>query len=133
MTLTRREFIKWMAASTGAAAASGCATDDGGGAAGRVVVIGAGYGGATAAPHIKLWAPEIGVTVVERNTEFTSCPMSNLVLGGNARIEDMTSGYEGLRRRGVNLVRDDAVAVDPAARQVRLASGATLPYDRLIV
>jgi sulfide dehydrogenase [flavocytochrome c] flavoprotein chain len=133
MTLTRREFIKWMAASTGAAAVGGCATDDGGGAAGRVVVIGGGYGGATAAKHIKLWAPDIGVTIVERNTEFTSCPMSNLVLAGNARIEDLTSGYEALRKRGVNIVRDDAVAVDPGARQVRLASGTTLQYDRLIV
>src|SRR5262245_50046111 len=126
MALTRREFIKWMAASTGAAAVTGCATDDGGGAAGRVVVIGGGYGGATAAKYIRHWAPDIGVTIVERNTEFVSCPMSNLVLGGNARIEDVTSGYEGLRKRGINIVRDDAVAIDPTARQVRLASGNTL-------
>ena len=132
MTLTRREFIKWLAASTGAATVSGCATD-GGGAAGRVVVIGGGYGGATAAKHVKLWAPDIGVTVVERNAEFVSCPISNLVLGGNTQMSNITSGYEGLRKRGINVVRDDAVAVDAAARQVRLASGTTLQYDRLIV
>src|SRR6185436_17643264 len=106
MTLTRREFMKWVAASTGAAAVSGCATD-GGGAAGRVVVIGGGYGGATAAKYVKLWAPDIGVTIVERGTEFVSCPLSNLVLGGNAQIQDVTMGYEGLRRRGITIVRDD--------------------------
>jgi sulfide dehydrogenase [flavocytochrome c] flavoprotein chain len=132
MTITRREFIKWMAASTGAATVTGCATD-GGGAAGRVVVIGGGYGGATAAKCIKLWAPDIGVTVVERNAEFVSCPLSNLVLGGNTQMSNIAMGYDGLRSRGVQVLRDDAIAVDPAARQVRLASGTTLQYDRLIV
>jgi len=132
MTLTRREFIKWLSATAGVTAVAGCATPGTGGGA-RVVVIGGGYGGATAARHIKLWAPDIDVTVVERNTEFVSCPISNLVLGGNTDIGTITMGYEGLRKRGVRVVRDEAVAVDPANRQVRLKSGATLGYDRLIV
>lgn len=132
MKISRREFMKWMAASTGAAAVAGCA-DMGGPGAGRVVVIGGGFGGATAARYIKLWASDIDVTLVERNSEFVSCPMSNLVLGGNTRIENLTLGYEGLRKRGVRLLRDDAVAIDAGARQVRLASGTVLQYDRLIV
>ncbi len=132
MTLSRREFVKWIAASSGAAAVAGCA-GMGGPSAGRVVVVGGGYGGATAARYIKLWAPDIDVTVVERNDVFVSCPISNLVLGGNTQMSNITLGYDGLRSRGVNLVRDDAVAVDAAARQVRLASGKTLSYDRLIV
>lgn len=132
MALTRREFIKWAAASTGVAAVAGCAATGSGGA-GRVVVIGGGYGGATAARYIRLWSPDIDVTVVERNTSFISCPLSNLVLGGNARIQDLTMGYDGLRNRGVRVLRDDAVAVDAGSRQVRLASGTTLAYDRLIV
>jgi len=132
MRINRREFVKWMAASTGAAAVAGCAGMRGP-SAGRVVVIGGGYGGATAARYIKLWAPDIDVTVVERNDVFVSCPMSNLVLGGNTQMSNITMGYEGLGSRGVNLVRDDAVAVDAGARQVRLASGKTLSYDRLIV
>ena len=132
MTLSRREFMKWMAASSGAAAAAGCA-GMGGPAAGRVVVVGGGYGGATAARYIKLWAPGLDVTVVVRNDAFVSCPISNLVLGGNTQLGNITMGYDGLRKRGVNIVRDDAVAVDAGARQVRLASGKTLPYDRLIV
>jgi sulfite dehydrogenase len=121
-----------MAASTGAAAVAGCA-GMGGPSGGRVVVIGGGYGGATAARYLKLWAPDIDVTVVERNDTFVSCPISNLVLGGNTQIGNITFGYDGLRSRGVNIVRDDAVAVDAGARQVRLASGKTLSYDRLIV
>ncbi|HET9403640.1 MAG TPA: NAD(P)/FAD-dependent oxidoreductase [Burkholderiales bacterium] len=131
MMLSRREFMKWMAASTGAAAA-GCA-GTGGGSAGRVVVVGGGYGGATAARYVKEWAPDIEVTVIERNNIFVSCPISNLVLGGNTQIGNITMGYDGLRKRGVRVVRGEAVAVDAAAKQVRLADGTTLGYDRVIV
>src|SRR5688572_5450915 len=116
MTLNRREFMKWMAASSGAAAVGGCANGMGGRSAGRVVVIGAGYGGATAARYVKEWAPDIDVTVVERGTEFVSCPISNLVLAGNTQIGNLTMGYGRLNGRGVRVVRDEAVAVDPGAK-----------------
>ena len=132
MTLRRREFIKWLAAATGAVAATGCATSGSGGA-GRVVVVGGGYGGATCARFIKMWAPDTDVTVVERNAVFVSCPISNLVIGGNASIDTITMGYEGLRKRGVRVVRGEVVAVDAATRQVRLAGGERLTYDRIIV
>jgi len=131
-TMERREFLKWVGVSAASAGLTGCATS-GSGAAGRVVVIGAGYGGATAAKYVKLWAPDIDVTLVERNDRFVSCPLSNLVVGGNAQLGDISFGYDGLKRHGVNVVRDEAVAVDPQQRQVRLKGGATLAYDRLIV
>jgi sulfite dehydrogenase len=121
-----------MAASSGTAAVAGCA-GLGGPSAGRVVVVGGGYGGATAARYIKQWAPDIDVTVVERNDTFVSCPISNLVLGGNTQIGNITMGYDGLKARGVRVVRGDAVAVDAAAKQVRLADGSSLAYDRVIV
>ena len=133
MALTRREFIQWLSAGAGVSAIAGCATVEEAGSAGRVVVIGGGFSGATAAKYIRMWAPDIAVTLVERNTAFVSCPMSNLVLGGNARIEDLTMNYDGLRKRGVRVLGDDAVGIDPEKRQVRLASGTTLQYDRLIV
>ncbi|MEN9316867.1 MAG: hypothetical protein RIS35_3260 [Pseudomonadota bacterium] len=101
--------------------------------AGRVVVIGGGFGGATAAKYIRRWAPEIEVTLVERNAAFVSCPISNLVLAGVKRIEDITVPYSGLAKYGVRVVRDEATALDFDRRQVRLARGEPLPYDRLIV
>lgn len=132
MTISRREFIKWISAGAGLGALSGCATLPEG-KAGRVVVIGGGFGGATAAKFIKLWAPDIDVTLVERNAQFVSCPISNLVLGGNAQMKDITFDYSGLRNRGVSVVHDEAIAVDAGKREVRLAGGTTLRYDRLIV
>jgi sulfite dehydrogenase len=130
--MRRREFLKWAGAVAGTAAMGGCATNRSG-PAGRVVVVGAGYGGATAAKYVKMWAPDIDVTLVERDRQFVSCPLSNLVIGGNAQMSDITLGYEGLSRRGVRLVHDEATDVDAAKREVRLASGVTVGYDRLIV
>jgi NADPH-dependent 2,4-dienoyl-CoA reductase/sulfur reductase-like enzyme len=131
MALDRRRFVKWAAASA-AAAVSGCAGTIGGFSS-RVVVIGGGYGGATAARYLKEWAPELDVTLVERNEEFVSCPLSNLVLGGVTGIGSIAFGYENLRARGVRVVHGEAKAIDVEGRRVRLADGTTLAYDRVIV
>ncbi len=131
MTFSRREFLQWTAAAS-ATAMAGCATT-GSGSAGRVVVIGGGIGGGTAAKYVKMWAPDIDVTVVERESSFISCPISNLVLAGSTTMNEITRGYGGLTDRGIRVARDNAVAIDAAAKTVRLAGGETLAYDRLIV
>src|SRR5262245_17988069 len=108
--------MQWAAAAAaapGAMSLAGCATT-GGGSAGRVVVIGAGIGGGTAAKYVKMWSPDIDVTVVEREAGFISCPISNLVLAGNTTINEISRDYSGLSKRGINVVRDNAVAIDPA-------------------
>ena len=126
----RRDFLRF-AGAAGALSLAGCATPGGGKA--RVVVIGGGYGGATASKYIRMWDPGIDVVMVERESFFTSCPMSNLVIGGHRRIEDIRRDYAGLRRHGVQVVNDEAIAVDADKRVVRLARGGELSYDRLIV
>ena len=131
MAISRREFMQWTAAAS-ATAMAGCATT-GSGSAGRVVVIGGGIGGSTAAKYVKMWAPDIDVTVVERESSFISCPISNLVLAGSTTMNEITRGYGGLTDRGIRVARDNAVAIDAAAKTVRLAGGETLAYDRLIV
>ncbi len=100
----------------------------------HVIVVGGGYGGATAAKYVRMWSGgKIDVTLVERNAEFISCPLSNLVIGGSRPIGDITVAYDGLDRWGVRRVRDQALTIDPAARTLRLSGGATLRYDRLIL
>ncbi len=112
---------------------AGCATPSDKGP--KVVVIGAGYAGATAAKYIRMWSDYgIQVTLVEPNAAFVSCPLSNLVLGGSKRMADITSPYDNLvRRHGVKWVQDRATSIDVDKRLVQLAGGSTLPYDRLIV
>jgi NADPH-dependent 2,4-dienoyl-CoA reductase/sulfur reductase-like enzyme len=132
--MKRRQFIQ--AAGAGAALAStiGCASI-GGAARPQVVVVGGGYGGATAARYIRLWSEgAIDVTLIEPNAGFISCPLSNLVLGGSKQIADLTMGYAGLSsRHGVRIVRDTVQSIDAGKRTLALAGGQTLSYDRLIV
>jgi len=100
----------------------------------RIVVVGGGYGGATAARYAALWGGQaVHVTLVEREEAFVSCPLSNLVLGGSRSIADMTVGYSALAKRGVRIVHDTALAVDAQRGRVSLARGAALAYDRLIL
>lgn len=132
---TRREFLQWLSASATLSALTGCATEPSALArsAGKVVVIGGGYSGATAAKYVKMWGPSIEVTLVEPNPVFISCPLSNRVLAGTMKLEELTVPYDKLGKHGVKVVRDTALAIDPEKRQVRLVQGGTLSYDRLIV
>jgi len=102
-------------------------------AKGRVVVIGGGFGGATAAKYLKIGAPDVEVTLVERNKIFTSCPLSNEVISGEFPLSKLEIGYDGLARRGVNLVFDDATAIDADKKTVKLKGGKTLNYDELVL
>lgn len=135
MSMHRREFLAALAAASATATLAGCSSMGSRASRGKVVVIGGGYGGATTAKYIRIWSGgTIEVTLVESNTEFVSCPLSNLVLGGSAEISALTLPFTALvSRHGVRVMRDTAVAVDPDKRSVRLASGTELPYDRLVL
>jgi len=132
MNLNRRQILLAGVAGTTASLA-GCASVVTGKPIAHVVVIGGGFGGATAAKYIRLWEPRIEVTLVERNPEFISCPISNLVVAGYRQLSEITLPYDGLAKHGVKLVRDEATAIDFEKKQVRLARGDTLSYDRLVV
>jgi NADPH-dependent 2,4-dienoyl-CoA reductase/sulfur reductase-like enzyme len=130
---TRRAFVRAVGVTAGASLLPWSAGARAG-AAGRVVVIGGGFGGATAAKYLRLWSPDIDVTLVERNAAFVSCPLSNRVLAGTATLADLTRGYADLAsRHGVKVLQDEAVEIDPSKRTVRLAGGTVLPFDRLVV
>ena len=133
MSIQRRQFLKAGAAAAAMAGLAGCAGMPAGAKA-RVVVVGGGYGGATAAKYIRLFDPSIEVVLVEPNEAFISCPISNLVLGGFKTMNDITTPYTGLaNNHGVRIVRDMATAIDTDKKQVRLAKGEALSYDRVIV
>ena len=101
---------------------------------GRVVIIGGGYAGATAAKYLRLWSlGAIEVVLIEANRQFVSCPMSNLVLGGSKSINDLTFGYDGLQaNHGVIFRHDTVTAIDASLKKITMLGG-TLGYDRLIV
>ena len=133
MTMQRRDFLKAIGAGVSTAALAACAGSPSRSGA-RVVVVGAGYGGATCAKYLRMWSNgTVDVTLVEANRAFVSCPLSNLVLGGSKQIADLTIGYDGLVKRGVNVINEVATVVDPVRQTVRIRDQRDLPYDRLVL
>ena len=132
--MQRRHFLQTGTALGAAGLVSACATV-GGGSGPKVVVIGGGFSGATAAKYIRMWSDQkIQVTLVEPNDYFMSCPISNLVIGGSKTMADITTPYDNLtKRHGVQVVKDRVNSIDADKRTVKLAGGTELSYDRLIV
>jgi NADPH-dependent 2,4-dienoyl-CoA reductase/sulfur reductase-like enzyme len=132
--MQRRHFLQTGTALGAAGLVSACATV-GGGSGPKVVVIGGGFSGATAAKYIRMWSDQkIQVTLVEPNDYFMSCPISNLVIGGSKTMADITTPYDNLtKRHGVQVVKDRVNSIDADKRVVKLAGGTELSYDRLIV
>jgi sulfide dehydrogenase [flavocytochrome c] flavoprotein subunit len=137
MQINRRDFVKLSAASIGLGAAAtslpslATATKA---PLGRVVIIGGGYAGATAAKYLRMWSMgRIEVIVVEANQQFVSCPLSNLVIGGSKSIDELTFGYDLLAaHHGIQWVHDQVTAIDVETKKVSMLRG-ELSYDRLII
>src|SRR2546422_9789266 len=101
---TRRDFLRTSSWAGLGLFAAGCApkvSDFAQKPGRRVVVIGGGWGGATAAKYVRLADPSIEVVLLEPNKEFVSCPFSNLVLSGGRSIDSISFGYDRLRPPGV--------------------------------
>jgi sulfide dehydrogenase [flavocytochrome c] flavoprotein chain len=133
--MKRRSFVQASLALGPLAGMVGCASTGTIPAKAKVVVIGGGYGGATAAKYVRMLSDyKIDVVLVEPNASFISCPISNLVLGGSKTMGDITTPYDNLSgKHGVTQVRDLVSSIDAAKKTVTLAGGATIGYDKLIV
>ncbi len=137
MPINRRDFVKFTSAGLGLSLvntslpAFARATKP---PIGRVVIIGGGYAGNNAAKYLRMWSlGSIEVVMIEKNSQFVSCPLSNLVLGGSKSINDLTFGYEGLKaNHGIKWLQDEVTAIDVTAKKVTMLRG-ELTYDRLII
>jgi sulfide dehydrogenase [flavocytochrome c] flavoprotein chain len=131
--MQRREFIKLLGVSAMAGTFPGIALAAGK-TQGRVVIIGGGYAGATAAKYLRLWGgDQIEIILLEKNTTFVSCPLSNLVLGGSKRISELTFNFSGLDRYNIKRLHEEVTAIEAERRRVVMQSGDELFYDRLII
>jgi len=132
-TLRRRELLQ-SAAALSLLGLAGCATTSMPSKA-KVVIVGGGFGGATAAKYIRLLSQyKIDVVLIEPNTSFISCPVSNMVLGGHKQMADIISSYEHLsKKHGVVVIQDMVSSIDAAKKTVTLARGGSIAYDKLVV
>jgi len=129
---TRRDFLK---ISGGVAVATGAASFPmiSMGASKKVVIVGGGIGGATAAKYIRMMDSSIDVTVIEANKHYHTCFMSNEVISGERGLDSIRFGYGGLAGHGVKVVHDMVTGIDPAKQMVETEGGKHFSYDRCIV
>jgi len=136
--MKRRSFVQAsLALSSFGALGSmvGCASTGNIPSKARVVVIGGGYGGATTAKYVRMLSNyQIDVVLIEPESAFVSCPISNLVIGGSKTMADITTPYDKLSgKHGVQMVRDYVSGVDASQKTVTLASGPRIRYDKLVM
>jgi len=150
--ISRRQLVGWAAGgmATGLLPLAGWADDDrspssnstsslalaGAGVTGKkVVVVGGGMAGMTAAKYLRLWGGSgLQVTLVEPDAVYTSSIMSNLVLNGSRTVASLQFTRDALTSKyGVARVSGSVVAVNPGARTVTLADKTVLAYDRLVL
>lgn len=131
--LSRRHFLKTLGLGLGAAAlplgfASAAVRP-------RVLVVGGGFAGATAAKYLRLWSNNtVEVTLIEPNATYYSPILSNLVLNGQRQLAQLGFQYTTLAQKyGITVIRSSAIALNSASRTVKLANGQTLGYERLIL
>jgi NADPH-dependent 2,4-dienoyl-CoA reductase/sulfur reductase-like enzyme len=135
MAIDRRDFLKY--------AGAGFATTLAGLAVPRtalakkgkpkVVIVGAGFGGATCAKYLRKWDSNVEVTLIEANDKFYSCPLSNWVVGGMLTMKDLTKSYKGLQKYGVKMVHDRVIGIDTDKRVLSTQKGAKIPYDHVVL
>lgn len=131
--LSRRQWLTSVGQFTAATAAVSAFPAIASNSAGRVVIVGGGFGGATAARYVKRFNPHIKVTLIEASKTFYTCPFSNLVLGGLRRMEQIAHSYDNLKAFGIEVIHDYVTAVDPDKKTVRLNGDSEISYDKLLL
>jgi NADPH-dependent 2,4-dienoyl-CoA reductase/sulfur reductase-like enzyme len=130
INISRRRFGQAAAAGTAVLAAPSILRAQ---SAGRVVVIGGGAGGGTVAKYVKKDAPDLDVTLIEANAQYTTCFYSNLYIGGIRDFDSITHSYDTMAGKGVNVINAMASGVDAAAKTVTLEDGSVVEYDKLVL
>ncbi|EJW10464.1 Sulfide dehydrogenase flavoprotein chain precursor [Rhodovulum sp. PH10] len=130
--IDRRAFFRGAGAAA-ASLAAGLAAPAIAQARPRVVVVGGGAGGATAAKYLLRHGADLDVVMIEANRIYVTPFTSNLYLGGLKPHAALEYGYDNLIGRGVRPIFATVSEVDRAARRVWLADGTAVGYDRLVL
>lgn len=127
--LTRRELLKWSTAAALLPIRHARSLADA-----RVLIIGAGFGGAACAKYLHQLSPTTQVQLIEQRSEFFTGPFTNLVISGLRRPADIRRNSEAIgRAHGVRLLIDRVLEIDPVKRTVHTAGGRTLQADCIVV
>ena len=134
--INRRQFLEWLGASSAGLAISGASTAYAQPVSpkARVIVVGGGMAGAAAAKFLRMWGDQLDITLVERDLQYTSCILSNLVVTGQRSIGQLQFSYAALRGKyAIRVVQGDVAALDPVKKTLRLTDGTALAADRIVL
>lgn len=133
MSWSRRHFLRGSAAFS-AGVLGACAGLGTKASSAHVVVIGGGFGGATAAKTLKVLDGTLRVTLIEPKARYITCPGSNWLFAGLIDLAQLTVDYHQLRQHyGIEIIADRVTSIERERRQLQLSSGSKLTYDRLIL
>ncbi len=132
-SINRRKFLQYSGAAVVASTSVGLGSFAIAQGTKKVVVVGGGIGGATAAKYLRMMDSSIEVTLIEPNADYHTCFMSNEVLSGERSIDSIRFTYDGLKGHGVNVVQDMVTGIDADKRAVMTAGGQSFNYDRCVV
>lgn len=99
----------------------------------RVVIVGGGIGGATAAKYIRMADPDIELVLIEPKQHYHTCFMSNEVLSGERDMETIKFSYDGLRKHNIEVIHDLVIAIDPITHKITLKGGQQIVYAACVV
>jgi sulfide dehydrogenase [flavocytochrome c] flavoprotein subunit len=136
LNMTRRNLLKASAVSVAAgsmASFSGFASAHNHGGKHKVVIVGGGIAGATAAKSLKRLDPKMDVTLIEAGADYHTCFMSNEVINGDRDIKTIRFTLDGLKKQGINVVIDEVTGIDAKGKKVSTKGGKSFGYDRCIV
>jgi NADH dehydrogenase FAD-containing subunit len=101
-------------------------------ASARIVVVGGGWGGISAARNLKTLLPTADVTMIEPKAAFMSCPMSIHYIVGKRNAESLMRDFSALTALGVRHLQSSAETIDRAAGVV-VTEKERVPYDFLVL
>lgn len=133
VNLSRRQWLSQVAQFSAVGAVISAFPAIAANASAHVVIVGGGFGGATAARYVKRFNPSIKVTLIEPSKTFYTCPFSNLVLGGLRSMEQIAHSYDQLKAFDIDVIHDYVTAIDADKKTVRLQSDNDISYDRLLL
>lgn len=132
--MDRRTFVKASLAGVGSILLPNLSYAKSNTSLGHVVIVGGGFGGATAAKYLRMWSNgRVTVTVIEPRSKFISCPVSNRILSGEADLQTITHAYTPLQDNyGIRFINGVVDKIDPDKKRVQIGTE-FISYDRLIV
>src|SRR5215813_5834089 len=99
----------------------------------KVIIIGGGFGGLSAAQALK--SAPVDVTLIDRHNYHLFQPLLYQVATGSLSPGEIAAPLRGVLSRQANtrVLMGDVEDIDPVAKRVLLADGASFEYDLLIV